>query len=173
MNRRLDPSSAVPRNVDLNSALQPGVHQPHTHDHGPVRNVNEIADEQITMGQRTADLVAVVVGSWPFMILQSILLVAWAGLNLTGWVRHWDPYPFILMNLFLSLQAAYTAPVIMMSQHRMAARDRIEAHNDYLVNQKAEKEVRTILANLAAHQEALNLILEHLAQPRDGTPEQP
>jgi uncharacterized membrane protein len=169
MNRKLrNPSSAV-----LNIGPQPDVQHPHAHGHGPVRNVNEIADEQITLGQQTADLVAAVVGSWPFMILQSTLLVAWAGLNLTGWVRHWDPYPFILMNLFLSLQAAYTAPVIMMSQHRLAARDRIEAHNDYLVNQKAEKEVRTILANLAAHQEALNLILEHLAQPRDGTPEQP
>jgi len=76
-------------------------------------------------------------------------------LNVVAWTRHWDPYPFILMNLFMSLQAAYTAPIIMMSQNRQALRDRVDAHNDYLVNQKAEEEVRAILEHLAAQDQAL------------------
>jgi uncharacterized membrane protein len=83
-------------------------------------------------------------------------------LNVVAWTRHWDPYPFILMNLFLSLQAAYTAPIIMMSQNRLAARDRIEAHQDFLVNQKAEEEVRAILTHLAAQDHALAIIHETL-----------
>lgn len=84
-----------------------------------------------------------------------MLLTLWVILNITAWIRHWDPYPFILMNLVLSLQAAYTAPMIMMSQNRQAARDRIEAHNDYEVNQKAEAEIRAILDNLAAQNAAI------------------
>ena len=135
---------------------------PFVHRHGPVRNVNEIIDEKFTFGQRMADIVARVAGSWAFILFQSALLVFWVILNITAWTRHWDPYPFILMNLVLSLQAAYTAPVIMMSQNRMAARDRIEAHQDYLVNQKAEEEIRAILAHLEAQNQALSLIHEQL-----------
>ena len=134
--------------------------EPFLHKHGAVRSVNELVDERLTLGQRTADLVARTVGSWTFIITQSIILVLWATLNVVAWTRHWDPYPFILMNLFLSLQAAYTAPVIMMSQNRLAARDRIEAHNDFLINQKTEEEVRAILVHLEAQNQALSTIHE-------------
>jgi len=85
-----------------------------------------------------------------------------SGINIIAWAKHWDPYPFILMNLFLSLQAAYTAPIIMMSQNRLAARDRIEAHQDFIINQKAEEEVRAILTHLAAQDKALAIIHETL-----------
>jgi uncharacterized membrane protein len=132
--------------------------EPFTHHHKPVRSVNEIVDERLTLGQRTADLVAQIMGSWTFIVIQSVLLLTWAMLNVAAWARHWDPYPFILMNLLLSLQAAYTAPVIMMSQNRVTARDRIEAHNDFLINQKAEEEVRAILTHLAAQNQALLVI---------------
>ncbi len=132
--------------------------EPFTHQHKPLRNVNEIVDERLTFGQRMADLVARIVGSWTFIVVQSVLLAIWATLNVVAWTRHWDPYPFILMNLFLSLQAAYTAPVIMMSQNRLAVRDRIEAHNDFLINQKAEEEIRAILTHLAAQDQALLVI---------------
>ncbi len=128
---------------------------PYRHEHPPVQNVNQIADTRLTRGQKAADRVAGTVGSWWFIITQSIILVVWGVLNLTAWVRHWDPYPFILMNLVLSLQAAYTAPVIMMSQNRQAERDRLEAHNDYQINQQAEEEVRAILEHLAAQNEVL------------------
>jgi len=132
--------------------------EPFVHPHKPLRNVNEIVDERLTFGQRMADLVARIVGSWAFLVAQSTLLLIWAVLNVTAWTRHWDPYPFILMNLFLSLQAAYTAPVILMSQNHLTARDRIEAHNDFLINQKAEEEVRAILTHLAAQDQALLVI---------------
>lgn len=128
---------------------------PYRHEHPPVQNVNQIASTRLTRGQKAADRVAATVGSWWFITIQSIILVAWGTLNVTAWVRHWDPYPFILMNLVLSLQAAYTAPVIMMSQNRQAERDRLEAHNDYQINQKAEEEVRAIINHLEAQNEVL------------------
>jgi len=132
-------------------------------EHPSVRNVNDIVEEHLTLGQRASDRVAALVGSWPFIIVQSVLLVFWVILNVTAWVERWDPYPFILMNLFLSLQAAYTAPVIMMSQNRQAMKDRIEAHNDFLVNQKAEEEVRAVLDHLAAQHDAMLEVERHLA----------
>ena len=132
--------------------------EPFVHKNKPVRNVNEIVDEKKTAGQQVADFVAKIIGSWPFVIVQSAILVLWAILNVIGWCRHWDPYPFILMNLFLSLQAAYTAPVIMMSQNRLAERDRIEAHEDFAINQRAEEEIRAILTHLAAQDQALSVI---------------
>ena len=129
--------------------------QPFSHHHAPVRNVNEILEEELTFGQRAADWTTNIMGSWRFIIIQSLMLIVWVVLNVVAWSKHWDPYPFILMNLVMSLQAAYTAPIIMMSQNRQAMRDRLEAHNDYLVNQKAEEEVRAILDHLAAEDQAL------------------
>jgi uncharacterized membrane protein len=142
---------------------------PFRHRHPPVRSVNEILEQRLTFGQRAADRVAGTVGSWPFIIGQSALLLMWAVVNVTAWIRHWDPYPFILMNLLLSLQAAYTAPMIMMSQNRQAERDRLEAHNDYQVNQKAEEEVRAVLAHLAAQDRALTAIHAELTALRVQT----
>ena len=135
---------------------------PFKHEH-IIRNVNDLYNEKLTVGQRAADWVAQVVGSWKFIIIQTLLLVLWALLNVTAWVYHWDPYPFILMNLFLSLQAAYTAPALMMSQNRLSEKDRIEAHNDYQLNIKAEHEVLVILEHLEAQNEALKKILETIA----------
>ena len=131
--------------------------------HPPVvKNINEILEEQLTFGQRAANAVARTVGSWRFIIIQSILLTIWVILNVTAWIKHWDPYPFILMNLVLSLQAAYTAPVIMMSQNRQTERDRLEAHNDYEINIKAEQEILAILEHLDAQNAALLQIHEML-----------
>jgi uncharacterized membrane protein len=128
-----------------------------THKH-KVRNVNEIFEEQMTFGQRASDWIARTVGSWEFIVVQSSIFVLWAILNVTAWVSHWDPYPFILMNLVLSLQAAYTAPIIMMSQNRQEEKDRIEAHNDYQINQKAEEEIRIIIEHFEAQNLALSMI---------------
>ncbi len=136
--------------------------EPFKHAHPPIQNVNEILEAQLTFGQRASDWVALNVGSWTFVIVQSLLLTVWVILNVTAYIRHWDPYPFILMNLVLSLQAAYTAPIIMMSQNRQSARDRIDAHNDYLINQKAEEEVRAILDHLTAQNTAIMEIHQQL-----------
>jgi uncharacterized membrane protein len=143
------------REKDIGLVKTPSFPQPFLHQHAPVRNVNEILEEESTLGQRAADWTTNIMGSWRFIIVQSLVLIVWVVLNVVAWTKHWDPYPFILMNLVMSLQAAYTAPIIMMSQNRQAMRDRLEAHNDYLVNQKAEEEVRAILDHLAAQDEAL------------------
>lgn len=141
---------------------------PFRHEHPPVRNINEIFEDKLTISQRASDVVARTVGSWKFIIIQSVLLSIWAGVNVLAIVKQWDPYPFILMNLMLSLQAAYTAPIIMMSQNRQAARDRIEAHEDYLINQKAEEEIRAILDHLAAQDQALQNLHQMLLKISDA-----
>jgi uncharacterized membrane protein len=112
------------------------------------RNVNVVDEERLTFGQRIADLVADTMGSWPFIIVQTTLLAIWISLNATAWINHWDPYPFILLNLMLSFQAAYAAPFIMMSQNRQASKDRIAAEIDHQVNAKAELEVGLLLKRL-------------------------
>jgi CRP/FNR family transcriptional regulator, cyclic AMP receptor protein len=112
------------------------------------RNVNEVDQERLTLGQKIADSVADTMGSWRFIIIQSSLLALWITFNVTAWINHWDPYPFILLNLMLSFQAAYAAPFIMMSQNRQAAKDRIAAEIDHEVNAKAELEVGLILKRL-------------------------
>lgn len=135
---------------------------PFQHKHPPVTNVNEIFEDQLTPGQKAADAIANLVGSWRFIIVQSILLIVWIILNVTAFIKQWDPYPFILMNLLLSTQAAYTAPMIMMSQNRQAIRDRLEAHNDYLINQKAEEEIRAVLDHLTAQDAALLALTQQI-----------
>ena len=105
------------------------------------RNVNEIDEERMTLGQRVADKVADTIGSWPFIIIQTVILTIWIILNVTAWVKDWDPYPFILLNLGLSCIAAVQAPIILMSQNRQAHKDRLNAAADYEVNMKAEMEI--------------------------------
>ena len=98
----------------------------------------------LTLGQRIADTVAATMGSWRFIIIQSGILLVWIVLNITAYVQRWDPYPFILLNLALSFQAAYAAPFIMMSQNRQQDIDRQKAENDFQVNVKAELEIEQL-----------------------------
>ena len=121
------------------------------------RNVNEVEEERMTLGQRIADKVADTIGSWPFIITQTLILITWITLNVTlKRSERWDIYPFILLNLALSFQAAYSGPVIMMSQNRQSAKDRLAAEIDHDVNTKAELEV----SNLMRHIEELSLRIE-------------
>ena len=99
---------------------------------------------ELTTGQKVADAVAATMGSWRFIIIQSLILLAWIILNVTAYVQKWDPYPFILLNLALSFQAAYAAPFIMMSQNRQQDIDRKAAEGDYKVNIKAELEIELL-----------------------------
>ena len=101
-------------------------------------------ENQLTRGQKIADKVAATMGSWSFIIIQTTILFFWIVLNVTAYVREWDPYPFILLNLALSFQAAYAAPFIMMSQNRQQDIDRKEAENDYRINIKAELEIELL-----------------------------
>ncbi len=99
---------------------------------------------ELTTGQRVADIVAASMGSWNFIIIQSVILLIWIVLNVTAFVEQWDPYPFILLNLALSFQAAYAAPFIMMSQNRQQDIDRQAAEHDHQINVKAELEIELL-----------------------------
>ena len=124
------------------------------------RNVNEMDEEQMTVGQRVADKVADTIGSWPFIIVQTTILTIWITVNVIAQINHWgwawDVYPFILLNLALSFQAAYSGPVIMMSQNRQSLKDRLAAEIDHDVNTKAELEIN----NLMRHIDELSLRME-------------
>jgi uncharacterized membrane protein len=108
------------------------------------RRSDPLKTGELTLGESVADRVAAGMGSWRFIIIQSTILLIWVALNVTALVQHWDPYPFILLNLALSFQAAYAAPFIMMSQNRQQNIDRKEAANDYSVNIKAELEIELL-----------------------------
>jgi len=106
-----------------------------------------------TRAQRIADWVAEIVGSWRFIVAQSVILALWIAINIVGYIAHWDPYPFILLNLVLSFQAAYAAPIIMMSQNRQAEIDRRHAEHDYRINVKAELEIELLHGKIDALRE--------------------
>src|SRR6185295_12002015 len=118
------------------------------------QNVEKIAqmerslDEQRTPGEHIADRFAAVVGSWSFIIVQSILLTVWVVLNLIGWAYQWDPYPFILLNLALSFQAAFASPIIMMSQNRQekiaTRRNRLDLQINMLAEQESTETLRLL-----------------------------
>jgi len=113
----------------------------------PLRDPNQAFDEQMTLGQRVADRVATYGGSWTFIGTFLLFMVVWMVVNTETSLR-WDPYPFILLNLCLSCLAALQAPVIMMSQNRQAAKDRLDARCDYEVNLRAETDIQALHAKL-------------------------
>jgi len=100
--------------------------------------------EARTLGEVASDRIAAIIGSWRFILIQSGFLFLWLGLNVVAWVGHWDPYPFILLNLVLSFQAAFTAPIIMMAQNRESDIDRHKAQLDYDVNLRAELDITAL-----------------------------
>jgi uncharacterized membrane protein len=134
----------------------------HAHKHPPVKNVNRLHADGLTAGERIADGFAAMMGSWTFIITQTVILAVWIAVNVIGWMQHWDPYPFILLNLALSFQAAYAAPIIMMSQNRQADKDRLMAEQDYEVNAKAEDEVKAIMHHLEQQDEVMIDILRRV-----------
>jgi uncharacterized membrane protein len=129
-------------------AAHPEPHHHHRHIHlrtalsrARKRRRGEGPAPPLTLGERLSDLVAAIVGSWRFILIQSGLLVVWLIANVALGGGAWDPYPFILLNLMLSFQAAYTAPIIMMSQNRQSDLDRGRALADYQVNLRAEADI--------------------------------
>lgn len=148
------------------TSFPPGPAELFKHDHPPVRNALKEHDESLSLGQRVADKVAQTVGGWPFIILQSVLLIIWMVANFYLYA-HWkdkafDPYPFILLNLVLSFQAAYTGPIVMMSQNRQNEKDRFAAQSDFECNLKAEEEVRVVMEHLVHQDRMLAEILSRL-----------
>lgn len=153
--------------MDTEDVMLLGPAAVYRHDHPPVINVNVEYEKRLTLGQRVSDRVAEMVGSWPFIITQSVLLAAWIALNAylsatgksIGRLKAWDPYPFILLNLMLSFQAAYTGPVVMMSQNRQSEKDRMTSQHDFDIDRKAEEEIQVLMEHLL-HQD--KIIIETL-----------
>jgi uncharacterized membrane protein len=113
------------------------------------RNPNEVIEEQETFGERIADAVARFGGSWAFIITFAVILIVYSSANVILKGRAWDPYPFILLNLFLSMLAAIQAPVIMMSQNRQDVKDRVRSELDFDVNRRAETEIQSLSQRLS------------------------
>jgi CRP/FNR family transcriptional regulator, cyclic AMP receptor protein len=124
------------------------------------RNANEVIEENSTVGNRIADSVAQFGGSWTFIITFGIVLIVYSSLNVALKQSAWDPYPFILLNLFLSMLAAIQAPVIMMSQNRQDAKDRLRSELDFEVNRRAEAEIQSLSRKL-------NLVVDKLGDVDD------
>ena len=126
---------------------------------------HDLHRQSLSYGQRIADKVAKVMGSWAFIICQTIFVVIWMALNLVGISHHWDAYPFILLNLLFSTQAAYAAPIIMMSQNRQGERDRVQAQKDYQTNTDAKREIEEVQLLLKSIElEKLDRIIEMLKE---------
>jgi uncharacterized membrane protein len=109
---------------------------------------HEKHQESRGFGQRLADSVATGMGSWRFIIIQTCIVAIWMILNIIAYMAHWDPYPYILLNLLFSTQAAYAAPIIMMAQNRQNERDRIQANEDFRTNVEAKKEIEELQIRL-------------------------
>jgi uncharacterized membrane protein len=123
--------------------------------------------ESLTKADRVADRVALIMGSWTFIIIQTIIVFFWMILNVVAYLSHWDPYPFILLNLLFSTQAAYAAPIIMMSQNRQNERDRHQALADYETNLKAKAEIEELQLHLSRIEaEKLDKIIALLERER-------
>src|SRR2546423_7199719 len=120
----------------------------HQHDHPPVRDLNREADRRLTTAQRLGDDFARLVGSWTFVVIQVVLTLAWLGLNALSLVNHWDGYPFQLLNLVMSLEAALWISIGLMALNRLADRDRLRSQHDYEIEVKAEEEMRTLMTHL-------------------------
>ncbi|MGJ7046020.1 DUF1003 domain-containing protein [Thermoanaerobacterium thermosulfurigenes] len=131
------------------------------------KNINEEHKDSLTFGDRMADKLADYAGSWSFIFTFGFLLIVWMVINSVALIRHFDPYPFILLNLVLSCLAAIQAPIIMMSQNRQEAKDRLRAQNDYEVNLKAEliiEDLHTKADKIIENQEKILKLLESQTQ---------
>lgn len=145
----------------------------------PIRSIDELTKKNVsviaqmenashsvrTRGERLADTIATWVGSWTFIITQSCLLAIWMALNVVGYIQHWDPYPFILLNLALSFQSAYAAPILMISQNRQAKLSERRNHLDLQINMLAEQETTEVLRLLRLLCEKLNVPVDNADEP--------
>jgi uncharacterized membrane protein len=134
------------------------------------RNPNEVIEEKETFGERIADHVASFGGSWTFIISFAIVLITYASLSAGLKDRSWDPYPFILLNLFLSMLAAIQAPIIMMSQNRQDKKDRLRGELDYDVNRRAEAEIQGLAHKINLIGDKIGDVEDLLRNPAESTP---
>jgi uncharacterized membrane protein len=130
--------------------------------------VNQLFHDEATVGEKVADKVSSGIGSWWFLGIQSVLIVIWLSLNVWALTHHWDPYPFILLNLMFTIQAAYTGPVLLLSGNRQAQKDRLRLEHTAEVSESAEKATLQILEEIARNTEATLKVLEHLKKRRES-----
>ncbi len=130
--------------------------------------VNQLFHDEATLGERVADKASAGIGSWWFLGTQSVLIVIWLTLNVWGLTHHWDVYPFILLNLMFTIQAAYTGPVLLLSGNRQAQKDRLRLEHTAEVSEMAEKATLQILEEIERNTEATLKVLEHLQKRRDS-----
>jgi len=137
------------------------------------RHPNAVIEEEMTFGERIADAVASFGGSWSFIIVFAAVLVVYSSLNIVLGQSAWDPYPFILLNLFLSMLAAIQAPVIMMSQNRQDTKDRLRGELDYDVNRRAELEIQSLASKLNLIVDKIDDVHDHLRLSKRAEPADP
>ena len=130
------------------------------------RNPNTMIEEESSFGERLADSVARFGGSWTFIVVFAVILIVYSGINILLQGRAWDPYPFILLNLFLSMLAAIQAPVIMMSQNRQDSKDRLRSELDFDVNRRAESEIQALSRKLNLLADQISDVEELLRKPK-------
>ncbi len=136
----------------------------HAHRH----LVNKIHHDEASLGERLADRIAAGIGSWTFLIVQSIAVICWVTANVIGWWRHWDIYPFVLLNLLFSVQAAYTGPVLLLAGNRQAQKDRLTLEHAAAEADRTEARTQQILAEIKNNTEITIKILEHLESQMTG-----
>jgi uncharacterized membrane protein len=136
--------------------------------------VNQLFHDEATLGEKVADKASSGIGSWWFLGIQSFLIVIWVFINSVEFFTHkWDLYPFILLNLMFSIQAAFTGPVLLLSGNRQAQKDRLRLEHTAEVSESAEKATLEILQEIARNTEATLKVLEHLKKRRESKGEQP
>ncbi len=134
----------------------------HQHDHPPVRDLNREADRRLKPGARIGDDFARLIGSWTFVLPQTVLILAWLAMNVVPRLVHWDAFPFQLLNLVLSLEAVLWCSVVLMAMNRLADRERLRAQHEYELDVKEEEEVRSLMHHLMAQDEILLQIVGRL-----------
>src|SRR5215471_6015846 len=126
--------------------------------------VNQIAVDEATFGERLADRIAEGIGSWRFLIVQTVAVLAWVGLNVIGLINRWDPYPFVLLNLLFSVQAAYTGPVLLLAGNRQSQKDRLTLEHAAAEAERADKQDQQIMSEIMRNTEITVRILQHFEQ---------
>lgn len=130
--------------------------------------VNVVHHDQATFGEQLADAIAASIGSWRFLIIQTLAVMVWVGLNIIGFMKHWDPFPFILLNLLFSVQAAYTGPVLLLAGNRQAQKDRLTLEHASHEADKADRQNVQILRAIEHNTEVSLQILRHVETLVEG-----
>ncbi|HEX6348458.1 MAG TPA: DUF1003 domain-containing protein [Candidatus Dormibacteraeota bacterium] len=137
----------------------------HAHRHA----VNKLHHDEATFGEKLADRIAAGIGSWTFLIVQTVAVLCWVSANVIGFIHHWDVYPFVLLNLLFSVQAAYTGPVLLLAGNRQAQKDRLTLEHAASEADRTDTRTQQILTEIKNNTEITLRILQHLEAQMEGT----